>query len=177
MIKVIRGNSAQERRKKIIKLAKKFMGASSRLFKIASQKVMKSFISTYSRLKRRRRNFKRNWICRINGATRKGLFPKRISSYNKLRNILKKFKSKLNVKMVSQMSILDIWNFFKYLWVLNPYALLRCSLEKNKKALEKKDLERTLLSSKSPTEKERLDGILTQAEIGLWLGTWPFYFL
>lgn len=120
MIRIERGNVGQKRRKKIIKLAKNFVGASSRLFKIASQKVMKSFIFTYSSLKRRTRFLKKNWICRINGATRQGLFPIRTSSYNKLRSTLKKCKSKLNAKILSQLSILDILSFYKALWILNP---------------------------------------------------------
>jgi large subunit ribosomal protein L20 len=120
MIRVKRGNVGQKRRKKIIKLAKGFVGAGSRLFRVANQRVMKSFVSAYSGLKRRTRKLKKNWICRINGVTRQGLFPARTSSYSKLRHVLKKCKSKLNAKMLSQLSILDILSFHKILWVLNP---------------------------------------------------------
>ena len=42
MVRVKRGNVARNRRKKILKFAKGFQGAHSRLFRTANQQVMKS---------------------------------------------------------------------------------------------------------------------------------------
>ena len=47
MVRVKRGNVAQKRRKKILKLAKGFKGAHSRLFRTANQQVMKSLVYSY----------------------------------------------------------------------------------------------------------------------------------
>ena len=48
MVRVKRGNVARKRRNKILKLAKGFRGAHSRLFRIANQQVMKSLSYSYS---------------------------------------------------------------------------------------------------------------------------------
>ena len=86
MVRVKRGNVARNRRKKILKLAKGFKGAHSRLFRTANQQVMKSLVYSYVGRKRRKRDFKRLWICRVNAASRlQG------TTYSKLRNSLKSF--------------------------------------------------------------------------------------
>jgi len=102
MVRVKRGNVARNRRKKILKLAKGFQGAHSRLFRTANGQVMKALIYSYVGRKRRKRDFKRLWICRINAATHlHGL------SYNKFRNALKNNSIELNLKMLAQLTLLD----------------------------------------------------------------------
>ena len=87
MVRVKRGNVARKHRNKILKLAKGFKGAHSRLFRTANGQVMKSLIYAYTGRKRRKRDFKRLWICRVNAAAHThGL------SYSKLRNALKKLR-------------------------------------------------------------------------------------
>ena len=63
---------------------------------------MKALIYSYVGRKRRKRDFKRLWICRINAATHlHGL------SYNKFRNALKNNSIELNLKMLAQLTLLD----------------------------------------------------------------------
>ena len=106
MVRVKRGNVAQKRRKKILKFAKGFKGAHSRLFRTANGQVMKALIYSYVGRKRRKQDFKKLWICRVNAAARKeGL------TYSTLRNSLKKSSVGLNLKMLAQLSVLDKQTF------------------------------------------------------------------
>jgi large subunit ribosomal protein L20 len=102
MVRVKRGNVARKRRNKILKLAKGFKGAHSRLFRTSNGQVMKALIYSYTGRKRRKRDFKRLWLCRVNAAARiHGI------SYSQFRNSLKKSMIKLNLKMLAQLSLLD----------------------------------------------------------------------
>ena len=102
MVRVKRGSVARTRRKKILKFTKGFKGAHSRLFRTANGQVMKALIYSYIGRKRRKQDFKKLWICRVNAAARaEGL------TYSKLRNALKKSSIGLNLKMLAQLSILD----------------------------------------------------------------------
>ena len=102
MVRVKRGNVARNRRKKILKFAKGFKGAHSRLFRTANGQVMKALIYSYVGRKRRKQDFKKLWICRVNAATHvHGL------SYNKFRNALKNNSIELNLKMLAQLTLLD----------------------------------------------------------------------
>ena len=102
MVRVKRGNVAKVRRKKILKFAKGFKGAHSRLFRTANGQVMKALIYSYVGRKRRKRDFKKLWICRVNAAARnEGL------TYSQLRNSLKNSSIELNLKMLAQLSVLD----------------------------------------------------------------------
>ncbi|MFT0795229.1 50S ribosomal protein L20, partial [Synechococcus sp. H70.1] len=65
-MRVKRGNVARKRRKKILKLAKGFRGAGSKLFRTANQQVMKALRSAYRGRRRKKRDFSRRWVGRIN---------------------------------------------------------------------------------------------------------------
>ena len=102
MVRVKRGTVARTRRKKILKFTKGFKGAHSRLFRTANGQLMKALVYSYVGRKRRKQDFKKLWICRVNAAARtEGL------TYSKLRNALKKSSIGLNLKMLAQLSILD----------------------------------------------------------------------
>ena len=106
MVRVKRGSVARARHKKILKFAKGFKGAHSRLFRTANGQVMKALIYSYSGRKRRKQDFKKLWICRVNAAARsEGL------TYSTLRNSLKKSSIGLNLKMLAQLSVLDKQTF------------------------------------------------------------------
>jgi large subunit ribosomal protein L20 len=106
MVRVKRGNVASKRRKKILKFAKGFKGAHSRLFRTANGQVMKALVYSYVGRKQKKKNFKKLWICRVNAAARnEGL------TYSRLRNSLKKSSIGLNLKMLAQLSILDKTTF------------------------------------------------------------------
>ena len=106
MVRVKRGNVARNRRKKILKFAKGFKGAHSRLFRTANGQVMKALVYSYVGRKNRKRDFKKLWICRVNAAARnEGL------TYSRLRHLLKKSSISLNLKMLAQLSVLDAPTF------------------------------------------------------------------
>jgi large subunit ribosomal protein L20 len=108
MARVKRGNVARKRRKKIFKLAKGFRGSHSKLFRTANQQVMKALRSAYRDRRRRKRDFRRLWITRINAAARlQGM------SYSRLIGQLKKANIDINRKMLAQMAVLDPDGFNK----------------------------------------------------------------
>jgi large subunit ribosomal protein L20 len=108
MPRVKRGNVARKRRKKILKLAKGYRGSHSTLFRTANQQVMKALRYAYRDRKKRKRDFRRLWIARINAACRQhGM------SYSKFMGNLKKSNIEINRKMLSQMAILDPNGFSK----------------------------------------------------------------
>jgi len=61
----------RRRRKKILKMAKGFRGARSKLFKIAKDAVTKALQHQYRHRRMRRRLLRRLWIIRINAFCRK----------------------------------------------------------------------------------------------------------
>ena len=102
MVRVKRSSVAIKRRKKILKFAKGFKGAHSRLFRTANGQVMKALVYSYIGRKRRKQDFRKIWICRVNAAARQeGL------TYSVLKHSLKKESINLNLKMLNQLSILD----------------------------------------------------------------------
>lgn len=108
MSRVKRGNVARKRRKKILKLAKGFRGSHSKLFRTANQQVMKALRNAYRDRRKRKRDFRRLWITRINAAARiNGL------SYSKLTHQLKQAEVGLNRKMLAQLAIVDPEAFTK----------------------------------------------------------------
>ncbi len=108
MTRVKRGNVARNRRKKILKIAKGFRGSHSKLFRTANQQVMKALRNSYRDRRKKKRDFRRLWIARINAASRMhGM------SYSQLIGNLKKANIQLNRKMLSQMAILDPASFAK----------------------------------------------------------------
>lgn len=117
MARVKRGNVLRKRHKKILKLAKSFKGARSRIFVVANQAVMKALKYQY----RDRRNIKRNmralWITRINAAARlNGM------SYSRLTNVLKKASIIVNRKMLADIAVRDPLAFTKIVEVARASA-------------------------------------------------------
>lgn len=106
MARVKRGINAKKRHKKILKQAKGYFGAKSKLFRPANQAVMKSLNYAYIGRKLRKRDFRQLWIARINAAARlNGM------SYSKFINGLKKANVDINRKMLSEMAIHDATGF------------------------------------------------------------------
>ena len=64
------GPRTNARRKKILKLAKGYRGAKSKLFRTAKNQVIKSLSYAYRDRRQRKRLFRRLWIARINAASR-----------------------------------------------------------------------------------------------------------
>ena len=94
--------NAKKNHRKVLKLAKGYRGAKSKLYKTANQAVMKSLSYAYVGRKLRKREFRQLWIARINAAARQnGL------SYSKFINLLKVNNIDINRKMLSEMAIHD----------------------------------------------------------------------
>ncbi|NLW02720.1 MAG: 50S ribosomal protein L20 [Clostridiaceae bacterium] len=94
------------RHKKVLKLAKGYFGAKSKLYRVANQAVMKSLSYAYRDRKQKKRDFRRLWITRINAAARiNGL------SYSKLMHGLKKAGIALNRKVLADMAVNDAKGF------------------------------------------------------------------
>ena len=98
----------RKRRKKILKLAKGYRGAKSKLFKTANQAVMKSLTYAYRDRKQKKRNFRQLWIARINAAARMNGI-----SYSKFMNGLKKNGIEINRKMLAEIAVSDPTAFTK----------------------------------------------------------------
>ncbi len=102
MPRIKRGNVARKRRKKILKLAKGYYGAKSKLFRIANQQVMKSLSYAYRDRRQCKRNFRKLWIARINAAARIGGI-----SYSRFINGLKKADVQINRKVLADLAVND----------------------------------------------------------------------
>ena len=90
------------RHKKILKLAKGYFGAKSKLFRMANQAVMKSLNYAFNDRRAKKRDFRKLWIARINAAARiNGL------SYSRFISGLKKSGIELNRKVLADMAVND----------------------------------------------------------------------
>ena len=108
MARVKRGVNAKKRHNNILKQAKGYFGAKSKLYRTANQAVMKSLNYSYIGRKQRKRDFRKLWITRINAAARiNGM------SYSKFISGLKKANVNINRKMLSEMAINDPAGFAK----------------------------------------------------------------
>ena len=101
-MRIKRGNVCRNRHKKILKLAKGFKGARSRIFKVANIAVMKALKYAYRDRRATKRNMRRLWIVRINAAVREqGM------SYSRFVNACKKANIQVNRKMLADLAVND----------------------------------------------------------------------
>ena len=94
--------STRKRHKKILKLAKGYRGAKSKLYRIANQAVMKSLSYSYVGRKLKKRDFRSLWITRISAACKMNDI-----NYSRFMNGLKKANIEINRKMLSEIAIND----------------------------------------------------------------------
>ncbi len=102
MARVKKAMNARKKHKKVLKLAKGFIGSRSKLYRPANTFVMKALKNAYIGRKLKKRDFRRLWIQRINAAARMNGI-----SYSKFMNGLKKAGITLNRKMLSEIAIAD----------------------------------------------------------------------
>ena len=108
MARVKRGVTARARHKKILKLAKGYYGARSRVYRVAKQAVIKAGQYAYRDRKQRKRQFRALWIVRINAAARMyGI------SYSRLINGLNKAGVAIDRKVLADIAVRDIDAFGK----------------------------------------------------------------
>ena len=101
-MRIVRGNVNRNRHKKILKLAKGFIGARSRIFKVANIAVMKALKYAYRDRRVTKRNMRRLWIIRINAAVRENGM-----SYSRFVNACKKADIIVNRKMLADLAVND----------------------------------------------------------------------
>ena len=102
MARVKRGVVARRRHKKILKLAKGYYGARSRVFRVAKQAVIKAGQYAYRDRRTKKRVFRQLWIARINAAAREcGL------TYSQFANGLKKAAIEIDRKMLADIAVHD----------------------------------------------------------------------
>nr|WNK75900.1 50S ribosomal subunit protein L20 [Scenedesmaceae sp. YH-2023b] len=109
MTRVKRGNVSRKRHKKVLNLTKGFRGSASLLFRTANQQNMKALRYAYANRRKKKRNFRRLWITRINAAIRTYGF-----NYSEFLYLLKNSKIVLNRKILAQLSICDPDTFLKF---------------------------------------------------------------
>ncbi|MDT8407448.1 MAG: 50S ribosomal protein L20 [Methylococcales bacterium] len=106
MARVKRGVIARARHKKILKQAKGYYGARSRLYRVAKQAVIKAGQYAYRDRKQRKRQFRALWIVRINAAARQcGI------SYSRLINGLHNAHVAVDRKVLADLAVRDMEAF------------------------------------------------------------------
>jgi large subunit ribosomal protein L20 len=115
MPRVKRGVTAHARHKKILKLAKGYYGARSRVFRVAKQAVIKAGQYAYRDRRQRKRQFRALWIARINAAARESGM-----SYSRFMDALKKASIELDRKVLADMAVYDKEGFAELVKQVRP---------------------------------------------------------
>ena len=108
MARVKRGVTARAKHKKVLKKAKGYYGARSRVFRVATQAVTKAGQYAYRDRRQKKRQFRRLWIVRINAAAR--MFD---LSYSRFMDGLNKSNIEVDRKMLADLAVNDIDAFEK----------------------------------------------------------------
>lgn len=101
-MRIKRGVNAVKKRRKIMRQAKGYFGAKSKLYRVARQAVMKSGNYAYVGRKLKKRDFRSLWIARINAAARMNDL-----SYSTFMHGLKLNEINLNRKVLADMAVND----------------------------------------------------------------------
>ena len=102
MARVKRGVIARARHKKVLKAAKGYYGARSRVYRVAFQAVIKAGQYAYRDRRQRKRQFRQLWIARINAAARANGI-----SYSRLIAGLTRAGVEVNRNMLADLAIAD----------------------------------------------------------------------
>lgn len=107
-MRIKRAVNAVKKRRKIMRAAKGYFGSKSRSYRIAREAVMKSQMYAFVGRRRKKRDFRKLWIARINAAARtNGL------SYSKFMHGLKVSGIDLNRKVLADIAVTDVSTFSK----------------------------------------------------------------
>ena len=109
MTRIKRGYASHRRHKKILKLSKGYRASSSKLFRVANQQVLHSMAYAFAHRRKKKGDFRRLWITRINAAAHlNGL------SYSRMINGLKNADVKVNRKILAELAVNDASAFTQY---------------------------------------------------------------
>jgi large subunit ribosomal protein L20 len=102
------GPKTRQRRKKVLKKAKGYVGGRRRLFRTAKETLLRAGAFAYRDRRQKKRRFRSLWIIRINAAARAlGL------SYTAFMNGLKKAGVTLDRKILAELAVKDQASFAK----------------------------------------------------------------
>ncbi|ASV10970.1 MULTISPECIES: 50S ribosomal protein L20 [Leptospira] len=102
MPRAVNGTIHKNRRRKVLKDAKGFRGARSKLYRTAKSAVMKAGQWAYRDRRAKKRDFRKLWIIRINAAAREnGL------SYSVFMNSLRKLGINMDRKSLAELAFND----------------------------------------------------------------------
>ena len=102
MPRVKRGNKRRLKRKKVLRRAKGYYLAKSKLYRIAKEQVERSLAFAYRDRRQKKRQFRRLWIIRINAAARQHRM-----SYSTLMHGLKLAGVELDRKTLAEIAVHD----------------------------------------------------------------------
>ena len=102
MPRVKRGVTAKARHKKVLDLAKGYRGRRSTVYRIAKEAVMKAGQYAYRDRRNKKRDFRGQWIARINAAARAGGM-----TYSTFMNGLKKAAIEVDRKVLADLAVMD----------------------------------------------------------------------
>lgn len=109
MTRVKKGNNKHQRHKKVLKLAKGYRASKSKLYRVANAQVMKAMSDSFAHRRKKKGDFRKLWITRINAAARmNGL------SYSRMINGLKNADVNVNRKILADLAVNDINAFNQY---------------------------------------------------------------
>ncbi|EDI8687109.1 50S ribosomal protein L20 [Campylobacter coli] len=108
MARVKTGVVRRRRHKKVLKLARGFYSGRRKHFRKAKEQLERSLIYAYRDRRRKKRDFRRLWIVRINAACRLNDL-----SYSKFINGLKKAGIELDRKILADLAMNDAAAFAK----------------------------------------------------------------
>jgi large subunit ribosomal protein L20 len=103
---VKRGVPGSKRRKRVLKRAKGYFGARSKLYSVATEAVDKAEKYAYRDRRQRKREFRGLWIARINAAARQNGV-----SYSRLMAGLKAANVEVDRKVLAQLALEDPQGF------------------------------------------------------------------
>jgi large subunit ribosomal protein L20 len=106
MPRVKRSLTAKKKRRKILKLAKGFFGARSRLLRTATEAVNRAMKYAYRDRRVRKRDFRKLWIARINAAARTNEI-----TYSRLIDGMKKAGVELDRRVLADIAVHDPQGF------------------------------------------------------------------
>ena len=106
MARVKTGVVRRRRHKKILKLARGFYSGRRKHFRKAKEQLERSLVYAYRDRRRKKRDFRRLWIIRINAACRQNDI-----SYSRFISGLKKAKIELDRKVLADLAMNDSAGF------------------------------------------------------------------
>jgi len=102
MTRVTNAVARKKRHKKVLKQAKGYYGARSRLYRSAKDAVEKAMLYSYRDRRKKKRVFRSLWISRINAAARLNGF-----TYSRLLANMKEKNIELDRKMLAHLAVHD----------------------------------------------------------------------